>query len=273
MERWAYWAEDLPPVCRLGLATRGDHCRLTADDCLHAFENGINYWNWCGVDDGMSEAVRQLGKKRSQLVIAFQLQARKEDEGWRELEQVLQKLRTDRVEVVTFYYVEHESEWQQIAGKYGALKAMRKAKEQKLVRLIGLTSHQRKLAAKIAETGELDLLMIRYNAAHTGAERDVFPVTQRLNLPVVVYTCTRWGQLMKPTPFDPPNFSPPPAREWYRFALANPAVSVALMSPFDRKELDENLLLLSDWRAPTDDEWKILRQHGERVRKYRRWFP
>ncbi len=138
MERWVRLAEDLPTVCRLGLATRGDHCQLTADDCFHALENGINYWNWCGVDDGMSEAIRQLGKKRSQLVIAFQLQARTEDDAWRELEQVLQSLHTDRVEVVTFYYVERESEWQQIAGKDGALNAMRKAKEQKLVRLIGL---------------------------------------------------------------------------------------------------------------------------------------
>ncbi|MFA0742690.1 MAG: hypothetical protein DFNUSKGM_002817, partial [Candidatus Fervidibacter sacchari] len=171
MERWLRLAEGLPPVCRLGLATRGDHCRLTADDCLHAFENGINYWNWCGIEDGMSDAVRQLGKERSQLVIAFQLQARTEDDAWQELERVLQSLRTDRIEVVTFYYVERESEWQQIAGRGGALRAMQRAKEQKLVRLIGLTSHQRKLAAKIAETGELDLLMIRYNAAHTGAEK------------------------------------------------------------------------------------------------------
>jgi len=146
----------------------------------------------------MSEAIGQLGKERNQLVIAFQLQARTEGEAWRELEQVLQSLRADRVEVVTFYYVEREGEWQQIAGKGGALKAMQKAKEQKSVRLIGLTSHQRKLAAKIAETGELDSLMARYNAAHAGAERDIFLVTQRLNLPVIAYACTRWGQLMKP---------------------------------------------------------------------------
>jgi len=45
------------------------------------------------------------------------------------------------------------------------------------------------------------------------------------------------------------------------------------MSSFDRKELDENLVLLKDWRKPTGEGWEILRQHGERVRKYRRWFP
>jgi len=273
LQRWVKLADNLPEVCRLGLATRGDKPELMPEDCFHALEKGINYWNWCGVEDGMSEAIRQLGAKRKQTVIAFQLEARTEDDAWREFEGVLKALRVDKVEVVTFYYVEHESEWQTIAGENGALNAMLKGKEQGLVNLVGLTSHQRKLAAKIADTGSIDLLMVRYNAAHTGAERDVFPVTQRLNMPVVVYTCTRWTQLMKPTPFDPPNFSPPPAREWYRFALANPSVSVALMAPSNRKELDENLTLLDDWRLPTESEFEVLRQHGERVRKYRKWFP
>jgi len=33
------------------------------------------------------------------------------------------------------------------------------------------------------------------------------------------------------------------------------------------------LSLLDGWREPTGEGWEILRQHGERVRKYRRWFP
>ena len=35
--------------------------------------------------------------------------------------------------------------------------------------------------------------MIRYNAAHRGAEREVFPVTEALGLPVIAYTALRWG--------------------------------------------------------------------------------
>ena len=68
------------------------------------------------------------------------------------------------------------------------------------MRLLGLTSHQRKLAAETARSGLLDLLMIRYNAAHRGAETDIFPVTDALGLPVVVYTCLRWGTLLRLDP-------------------------------------------------------------------------
>ena len=51
------------------------------------------------------------------------------------------------------------------------------------------------------------------------------------------------------------SFEPPAAREWYRFALAHPSVSVVLMAPANRKELEEDLTLLDDWRAPDAEEW------------------
>src|SRR5437763_610559 len=81
------------------------------------------------------------------------------------------------------------------------------------------TSHQRPPAAGAARSGLLGLLMIRYNAAHRGAEQEVFPVTDAMGLPVVAYTCLRWGALLRPTPDDPPGFVAPPAPAWYRFAL------------------------------------------------------
>ena len=77
------------------------------------------------------------------------------------------------------------------------------------MRRLGVTSHQRPLAATMAASGLLDCVMVRYNAAHRGAERDVFPVTTARGLPVIAYTATRWGALLRPTPDDPPDFAPP----------------------------------------------------------------
>ena len=76
-----------PPVCRLGLATRGN-TRLTGDDVLLALERGLNYWNWCGHQDGMADAIRQLGPRRKQVLIAAQLWARDEQGVQSELQQV-----------------------------------------------------------------------------------------------------------------------------------------------------------------------------------------
>jgi aryl-alcohol dehydrogenase-like predicted oxidoreductase len=142
-----------------------------------------------------------------------------------------------------------------------------------VVRRIGLTTHQRNLAAEIADSGHLDALMIRYNAAHRGAEREVFPVTEASGLPVIVYTALRWGALLRPTPEDPPDFVIPSAPAWYRFVLQSPAVAVALMAPNDRTELEEDLTVLDAGGPLPADEYERLAEHGRRVRRHTGGFP
>jgi predicted aldo/keto reductase-like oxidoreductase len=182
-------------------------------------------------------------------------------------------LRTDYVDVLTFYYVEEPAEWQQIIGPGGALAFCRAARRDGRVRLLGLTSHQRPLAAEAARSGLLDLLMIRYNAAHRGAEHEVFPVTDALGLLVVVYTCLRWGALLRGTPDDPPGFVVPPAPAWYRFVLQSPSVTVALMAPESREELEEDLTVLRARGPLSAEEYEQLARHGQRVRRHAGHFP
>lgn len=105
------------------------------------------------------------------------------------------------------------------------------------------------------------------------AERDIFPVTTERRLPVVAFTCLRWGALLEPTPDDPPGFVAPRAADWYRFVLCQPAVAVALMAPDNASELAENLKLLDDWRGPHPGERETLLAHGDRVRRHAPSFP
>lgn len=259
-------------VCRLGLATRGDS-NLDSKAINHAIDRGVNYLNWCGRPDGMREAIRGLGSRRQQVVVAVQLEARSAAGAQRELDELLNDLHTDYIDVVTYYYVEHGDEWQEIIANGGAAEILESARQQGMVRAIGLTSHQRKLAAQIAESGRLDMLMIRYNAAHRGAEDDVFPITVERGMPVVAFTCLRWGALLEGTPDDPPAFVVPPARDWYRWVLCQPAVSVALMAPDNGWELSENLTLLGDWRGLTTQDYEQMQLHGDRVRRYAPNFP
>ena len=264
--------QSLPPVRRLGLATRGN-THLTQDDVWLALQAGINYWNWCGHEDGMAAAARELGSRRSDVVIAIQLESRDKESAQRELEDTLSHLRTDYIDIVTFYYVEHHQEWQEIISDGGALPVMRAAQDQGLVRMIGLTTHQRSLGAEVLRSHKLDLLMARYNAAHRRAETSLFPIAQEFETPVVTFTSLRWKGLLHATPEDPPHLTLPSAPDWYRLVLSNPAVAVALMAPDNRKELEDNLTLLADWRPPTQQEREALFQHGERVRRHAGRFP
>jgi len=263
---------SLGPVCRLGLASRGN-TGLAVDDVYYALDRGINFLNWCGTQNDFARAIAGLGPRRREVVVCVQFEARSAADAAAELDGILRQLRTDYVDVLTFYYVEEQAEWEEIVGPGGALEYCRQAREAGKVRLLGLTSHQRRLAAAWAETGLHDMLMVRYNAAHRGAEQDVFPTTDRLRLPLVTYTALRWGALLEATREDPPGFVPPPAPLWYRFALQSPSVTVALAAPDGREELEEDLKVLEAQGPLTAEEYEALADHGQRVRRNAGSFP
>ena len=176
------------PVCRLGLAARGGSA-LSSDDVLHAIERGINFVNWPGEadtpggPDGLSEAIAMLGPQRESVVVCVQFGARTAAEAAGELRSILASLRTDYIDVLTFYYVERPEEWRSLIGPNGALEYCRAAKRDGVVRSLGVTSHQRPVAAAMARSGLLDALMIRYNAAHRARKVRFSPARTRWGFP------------------------------------------------------------------------------------------
>jgi predicted aldo/keto reductase-like oxidoreductase len=261
------------PVCRLGLASGMDN-RLTADDIHFALDRGVNFLNWpCPREDAFSPTIAELGRRRDDVIICVQFESRTAADAAEELRSLLASLKSDYVDVLTLYYVEQMEEWQELTAPGGALGYCRAAQRDGAVRRIGLTSHQRPLAAEIARTGLLDLLMIRYNAAHRGAEQEAFPVTDTLNLPVIAYTGLRWGALTRPTPDDPPGFAVPASPAWYRFVLQSPSVTVALAAPRNRGELKEALSVLDAEGPLSPEEYERLADHGRRVRRHAGNFP
>jgi aryl-alcohol dehydrogenase-like predicted oxidoreductase len=265
-------------VCRLGLASYGN-TSITPDDLRSALERGVNFLNWQGLAEGPSSGdaftslVASLGNERPRVVVCAQFGARRSKDAAVELRSALASLGTTYIDVLTLYYVERPEEWEEITSPVGALGYLRDAQRDGVVRRVGITSHQRYLAAEIARTGLIDLLMIRYNAAHRGAEQDVFPTTQSLGLPVISYTALRWGALLRPTPDDPPGVLPPRPPDCYRFVLQHPAVNVTLAAPTTRAELDEDLQVLIAAGPLQENEYASIATHGQRVRRHAGKFP
>jgi aryl-alcohol dehydrogenase-like predicted oxidoreductase len=166
-------------------------------------------------------------------------------------------LEINKLDVLQVFWVGKTSRWTPaIAAELEALR------DEGAVRAIGVSIHDRKRAAELARTTSLDLLMIRYNAAHPGAEVDIFP-----NLPdgrhtVVSYTATCWRRLLK-RPKDWEG-EMPTAADCYRFCLSSPQVDVVLTGPKTVGQLRENLAALE--RGPFDEEkmaW--MKAFGSRV--------
>ncbi len=130
------------------------------------------------------------------------------------------------------------------------------------MKAIGVSIHDRPRAGGLAKSSPLDLLMIRYNAAHPGAEREIFPHVSDKKPTILAYTATSWRRLLKrPGGWDGPVMS---AGDCYRFQLSSPHVDLALTGPASRAELDANLDALA--KGPlTGDEEKWMRAFGHAV--------
>jgi hypothetical protein len=82
--------------------------------------------------------------------------------------------------------------------------------------------------------------MIRYNAAHRGAEREVFAAFGDDHPAIIAYTATLWGMLLQPLPeagFSQGMTAP----ECYRFALSHPSVDAVLCAVRTPGEIREDI--------------------------------
>ncbi len=218
-------------VHRLGLATTHG---IDDDGIRAALDQGVNYLLWTrpNLVPALRDAVRQ---DREKIVIAtgpivghFQFTIR------RAAEKALRTLGTDYIDVFQLFWAGTMS-----AVNERTLEEMQRLKEEGKIRSIGISIHDRQRAGRLAEDSPIDLFMLRYNAAHPGAEVDVFPHLARRHPAVVAYTATSWRKLLR----APKGWSGSPmtAAECYRFCLSSPHVDVVLTAPASRRELEANL--------------------------------
>jgi len=161
----------------------------------------------------------------------------------RAVERVLKRLHTDYLDVLQLYWL----------GKMSAFSGpvqeeMARLRSEGKVRALGASIHDRPRAGRLAADSILDVLMVRYNAAHPGAERDIFPHLAMRNPWVVAYTATSHRKLLKPVRGHEGRV--PTAGDCYRFCLTSPQVDVVLTGPRTVAELRENLAAIE--KGPLD---------------------
>jgi aryl-alcohol dehydrogenase-like predicted oxidoreductase len=138
-----------------------------------------------------------------------------------------------------------------------------KLREQKLFRYLALSSHHRPLFKKLVKDKRFDLFWIRYNAAHRGAEEDVFPFLPEDRPGMVGFTATRFMTLVRSRKI-PKAEKRPTAGDCYRFVLANPNIDVVITGPLRKKHMMENLKETA--KGPmNEEEIEWMRRIGDHV--------
>lgn len=232
-------------------------------------EAGINFFFAYGFDRQMIRVLREiLPSRRESLVLAtgaYNYVWAAQDVR-KACEKRLRQFHTPYIDLFLFMGVMKPEEFPPRVRE-----ELLKLKEEGKVRAIGLSCHHRAFLAGLAAEGSVDALMLRYNAAHRGAEQEIFPRCAAHNPGVISYTATRWTALLRRPGSWPKGGRLPTAGECYRFVLSNPHVHAALTAPRNERQLHENLAAVGS--GPLDEsDMAFMREFGDAVHREKKWF-
>ena len=168
----------------------------------HAIDSGITYLDTAyAYGDGKSET--RVGKvmatRRKDVWLATKIPDRSRDDFMRRLDASLKRLQTDHVDLLHIHSLGHAEDLAKIEAPDGALKGLREAREQKMARAIGMTSHTSgEVLAQAIEKHDLDCVQMALNASQNGRfEELALPAARAKNLGVIAMKITGQEFLLK----------------------------------------------------------------------------
>jgi aryl-alcohol dehydrogenase-like predicted oxidoreductase len=225
-----------------------------------AFEKGCNYFYWGSKrKNGMRQAITNICRKgkRDKLVVLIQSYSRSPFLMEVFFKNALKSLNIDSADILLLG-------WHKRRPSQRILDKCLDMKTKGLYRFLAISSHNRTLFPRLARDRLFDIFHLRYNAAHRGAETEVFDhLKDQEKTGIVSYTATRWGQLLNSKKV-PPGEKALSAGDCYRFVLSNPNVDICMCGPRDRGQMQEALQSL-ELGPLSEDELMRVRKIGDYV--------
>jgi aryl-alcohol dehydrogenase-like predicted oxidoreductase len=161
----------------------------------HAIDLGITYVDTAyAYGDGKSESRvgQAMASRRKDVWLATKIPDRTRDEFMRRLEASLKRLQTDHVDLVHIHSLTQADDLAKIEAPTGALKGLYQAREQKMARFIGMTSHTNgEVMAQAIQKHDLDCVQMALNASRNGRfEELALPAANKKNLGVIAMKIT-----------------------------------------------------------------------------------
>jgi aryl-alcohol dehydrogenase-like predicted oxidoreductase len=246
-------------VTRLG--TGGAYCE-TADGYRAALDSGVNYMDTArAYRDGDDEKVigNAIQGRRHELILATKTQQRDAEGARRDLETSLRLLQTDYIDIYQLHHLNTEEERNRALGADGALEAVQKAREEGLIRFIGVTGHDWEQIQRAVATGFFDTVLCWYNCAMKEPEETVLPEARKHNTGVVIMNASRNDRL-----FD--GEGAPAEEQFYRYVLSHESVGLTIMGLRDVPRFRRIASALSDRHTLTREEKAEIEAYGARMR-------
>jgi aryl-alcohol dehydrogenase-like predicted oxidoreductase len=151
-----------------------------------ALENGINHIDVSPLYGQAEKRIGSwLGRNGKQFFIGCKTAERNKEDAWESLKRSLATLKIDRFDLFQLHGVDTTEVLDTVLGPGGALEAILEAREQGLVRFIGITGHNPPLQNEALRRFDFDTVMFPLNRVHAAH------VTDWNNFPPLLKTARR----------------------------------------------------------------------------------
>ena len=234
------------PLVGYGTAPLGkpDISREHAVRCLnHAIDRGMTYLDTSpdyGSEPHVGEVMRT---RRDEVFLATKINRRSKAGVLDELKESLSKLQTDHVDLIQVHAVNAWADLEQALAPDGAVAALEQARDEGLVRFIGITGHARPaILGQALDQYPFDTVLVALGAADrlvTSPETFVLPRAAARNAGVIAMKVLGHGEFAR--------------RDLaLRYSLGLPGVSLAIIGLKTPVEIDEIVELAAAYR-PLDE--------------------
>lgn len=241
------------------------------NDCMDC---GITYLDAApmyGRKDDPRNSERRFGKaiakRRKEVYLTTKTLERDADKAMRDIETSLKLLQTDHLECLQVHKITPEDDLARLGKPDGVYTLLRKLRDQKVIKFIGVTGHSGAACLKQAiEMYEFDTLLTTFNPTKERREYEdvLLPVAKKQNLGLIAMKImggtpqyNRKGTEGLPGVLvgDGPGKSSPD--KLLRYALSLP-VHVAVNGIYDHKQLRHNLEVCYNFQPMPDPERRAL---------------
>jgi predicted aldo/keto reductase-like oxidoreductase len=234
-----------------------------------AFRGGITYFD---ANPAAADYERYLGRalsgRRPGVFLGSKTHDRTRDGSWRLLEASLKNLQTDYLDHWQIADLLSESQLDRLFGENGAVKALREARDQGLVRLLGIGGQSDPTVMQLAlERFDWDVVAIPLNAAdvHSSSfQEGVVPAATKLGVGVVATHTTTSGRLQ--------DLGVLSLSESVAYVLSNPAVSSALMECESVDDVDCWLRVVDHFEPYSPPMLRNLERRTERLSQHFNYY-
>ncbi len=151
-----------------------------------ALDYGINFIDTSRVYmDSETNIGQALKGRRHECIIASKSYKRTRDDVLADIEESLNQLQTDWIDIHQVHAL-YPHEVQSFMGKGGGMEAFRKARDEGMIKFIGLTSHHVSVMVELIKTGEFDTVMFPFNVIEREPEQELIPLAASLDVGTIV---------------------------------------------------------------------------------------